>query len=80
MADEESKQISVIIAGRGYPLKIKENEEELMIIGGGEIYKSTFEKTDKIIEYSHNEKAWKDNVKGAQEISYQKYAFGLRGL
>lgn len=37
-------------------------------------------KTDQIIEYSHNEKAWKDNVKGAQEISYQKYAFELRGL
>ena len=31
MADEESKQISVIIAGRGYPLKIKENEEEVIM-------------------------------------------------
>ena len=26
MATEDNKQISVIIAGRGYPLKIKENE------------------------------------------------------
>ena len=31
MATEDSKQISVIIAGRGYPLKIKENEEDVIM-------------------------------------------------
>lgn len=31
MSNKDSKQISVIIAGRSYPLKIKENEEETIM-------------------------------------------------
>ncbi|HMY84065.1 MAG TPA: cell division protein ZapA [Saprospiraceae bacterium] len=39
MAAEESKQISVIIAGRGYPLKIKEGEEDAIMMIADEVNK-----------------------------------------
>ncbi len=39
MAAEESKQISVIIAGRGCPLKIKEGEEDAIMMIADEVNK-----------------------------------------
>lgn len=39
MAAEEIKQISVIIAGRGYPLKIKEGEEDAIMMIADEVNK-----------------------------------------
>ena len=39
MAAEESKQISVIIAGLGYPLKIKEGEEDAIMMIADEVNK-----------------------------------------
>ena len=39
MAAEESKQISVIIAGRGYPLKIKDGEEDAIMMIADEVNK-----------------------------------------
>jgi len=39
MAAEENKQISVIIAGRGYPLKIKEGEDEVIMAIADEVNK-----------------------------------------
>lgn len=39
MATEESKQISVIIAGRGYPLKVKEGEEDVIMSIAEEVNK-----------------------------------------
>jgi len=31
----------------------------------------------KIVDLSHEEKVWKDNVATKQKIDYQKYAFGI---
>lgn len=44
-----------------------------------ELVKDTFKdmKTDEIIEFSHNEKGWKENESEKRIIDYQKYAFDL---
>ncbi len=39
MAAEENKQISVIIAGRGYPLKVKEGDEDAIMTIADEVNK-----------------------------------------
>lgn len=39
MAAEENKQISVIIAGRGYALKIKEGEDDVIMAIADEVNK-----------------------------------------
>ncbi len=37
-----------------------------------------YKSTKSIIDLSHEEDAWKKNITGTKEISYQKYAFGLK--
>lgn len=39
-----------------------------------------YKKTNEIVELSHQEKAWIDNEKQKRIISYQDYAFNLKGL
>ena len=42
--------------------------------------KLRFEKTQKIIEMSHEEEAWKKNQKQKGRISYMKYGFDIKGV
>lgn len=38
-----------------------------------------YKKTEEIIELSHREKGWIENEKSSKDISYQEYAFELKG-
>jgi len=56
------------------------NKEELDNLENSVKFFSDLKPISKIVDISHEEKAWKDNVGTKQKIDYQKYAFEMREL
>ncbi len=56
------------------------NKDELESLSNTLNFFSDLKPISKIVDISHEEKAWKDNVATKQKIDYQKYAFEICGI
>lgn len=69
------KTVEQFVPAKSFDKKLF-NQSELNIMNA--VYNTLrYEKTDSIIDLSHQEKGWIENQKSASGISYQKYAFGM---